>query len=404
MFGILKQKVKGEEVLMNEEKKIYVNLCNQEYEVSTIISFRDLRKIQEAKLDATTDFQRVFAELVYEKIMKESKPAVDNIYSDENLKVCAEEFILINSRVEEFYRINQERMEFYRAVLISIYEKYDEEFKESIKGLPRINNEVIEGISNALNAFRQTVVKIVTSPVIENLARMTAQISEVLGNIASNVSETLQNIKLPTISNERKEELRVAYKAWGSYGWTTMPNLPISGFSDCPVDIKEANKLALSYCTNKDMENLFDILRDMKGVKKSDLEEAIFDFEHRQYKSCALVLFGLIDAKLIRLQKKDKNPKGKWREVGKSAANIVLDKIKSEQDLEKKLFLLLDYENILSCLNTVFAKADDFRMQPIVINRNFVDHGMMTKKVVRKDCIQIFLLYYNLLMFLDFTL
>lgn len=389
---------------MNEEKKFYVNLCNQEYEVSTIISFRDLRKIQEAKVDTTTDFQRAFAELVYEKIMKESKPAVDDIYSDENLKVCAEEFILIDSRVEEFYRINQERMEFYKAVLISIYEKYDEEFKELIKGLPRINNEVLEGISNTLNAFRQTVVKIVTSPVIENLARMTAQISEVLGNIAINVGETLQNIKLPTISDERKEELRVAYKAWGSYGWTTMPKLPLSGFSDCPVDIKEANKLALSYCTNKDMEKLFDILRDMKGVKKSDLEEAIFDFEHKQYKSCALVLFGLIDAKLIRLQKKDKNPKGKWREVGKSAANIVLDKIKSEQDLEKKFFLLLDYENILSCLNTVFARADDFRKQPLVINRNFVDHGMMTKKVIRKDCVQIFLLYYNLLMFLDFTL
>ena len=389
---------------MNEEKKVYVNLCNQEYEVSTIISFRDLRKIQEAKEDTTTDFQRVFAELIYEKIMKESKPAVDDIYSDENLKVCAEEFILIDSGVEEFYRLNQERMEFYKAVLISIYEKYDEEFKELMKGLPRINNEVLEGISNALNAFGQTVIKIVTSPVIENLARMTAQISEALGKIATNVGETLQNIKIPTISDERKEELRVAYKAWGSYGWTTMPNLSLAGFSDCPVDIKEANKLALSYCTNKDMDKLFDILRDMKGVKKSDLEEAIFDFEHKQYMSCALVLFGLIDAKLIRLQKKDKDSKGKWREVGKSAANIVLDKIKSEQDLEKKFFLLLDYENILSCLNTVFARADDFRKQPLVINRNFVDHGMMTKKVIRKDCVQIFLLYYNLLMFLDFTL
>lgn len=389
---------------MKEEKKFYVYLCNKEYEVSTIISYRDLRKIQEAKEDATTDFQRIFAEFVHDKIARESKPAVDDIYSDENLKVCAEEFIIIDNRVAEFYRINQERMEFYKAVLVSIYEKCDEDFKGLIKGLPRINNEVLEGISNALKTFRQTVVKIVTSPVIENLAKMTAQISEVLGKIAINVGETLQDIKLPTISDERKEELRVAYKAWGSYGWTTMPNLPLSVFFNCPVDIKEANKLVLSYCTNKDMENLFDTLRDMKGVKKSDLEEAIFDFRHKQYKSCTLVLFGLIDAKLIRLQKKEKDPKGKWRQVGERAANVVLDKIKEEQDLEKKFFLLLDYENILSCLNTVFAKADDFRKQPIVINRNFVDHGMMTRKVIRKDCVQIFLLYYNLLMFLDFTL
>lgn len=389
---------------MNEEKKFFVNLCNHEYEVSTIISFGDLRKIQEAQEDTTADFQKTFADLVYEKIVTESKPVVDDIYSDENLKVCAEEFILTDSRLEELYRINQESMELYEAVLTSIYEKYDEELKELFKGLPKINNEVFAGISNALNAFGQAIVKVVTSPVIENLARMAVQVSEVLGSIAINIGEMFQNIKLPTISDERKEELRVAYKAWGSYGWTIMPNLPLSGFSDCPVDIKEANKLALSYCTDKDMDKLFAILRDMKGVKKSDLEEAIFDFEHKQYKSCVLVLFGLIDAKLIRLQKKDKDSKGKWREVGKSAVNIVLDKIKSEQDLEKKFFLLLDYENILSCLNTVFAKADDFRKQPIVINRNFVDHGMMTKKVIRKDCVQIFLLYYNLLTFLDFTL
>ena len=29
----------------------------------------------------------------------------------------------------------------------------------------------------------------------------------------------------------------------------------------------------------------------LMGVKKSDLEEVIFDFEHKQYKSCVLVLF-----------------------------------------------------------------------------------------------------------------
>ena len=67
----------------------------------------------------------------------------------------------------------------------------------------------------------------------------------------------------------------------------------------------------------------------------------------------------------------------------------------NEQNLEKRFFLLLDYENILACFNTVFADAEDFRKRPVVINRNFVDHGMMTKKVIRKDCVQLFLLYYK---------
>lgn len=33
------------------------------------------------------------------------------------------------------------------------------------------------------------------------------------------------------------------------------------------------------------------------------------------------------------------------------------------------------------------------------MNRNFVDHGMLHRKVRRMDCIQLFLAYYNFLMF-----
>ncbi len=105
-------------------------------------------------------------------------------------------------------------------------------------------------------------------------------------NIAINIGESLQAIKIPTISEEKKEELRIAYRAWGSYGWTMMPNLPIFGFSDCPVDIKEANKLALSFCKKDDMTRLFDKLREMKGIKRTDFEEAVFGFEHVKYKFC----------------------------------------------------------------------------------------------------------------------
>lgn len=33
------------------------------------------------------------------------------------------------------------------------------------------------------------------------------------------------------------------------------------------------------------------------------------------------------------------------------------------------------------------------------MNRNFVDHGMLHRKVRRIDCIQLFLVYYNFLTF-----
>ena len=53
------------------------------------------------------------------------------------------------------------------------------------------------------------------------------------------------------------------------------------------------------------------------------------------------------------------------------------------------------------CIQKVFEDGNDFKNQPAVINRNFIDHGMLTRSVVRKDCVQLFLLFYNLIEFLD---
>lgn len=388
---------------MGDEKMFLINLCGCDYEIDTNISFGDFVNIKRAMQDSTTDYQKVFASLICDKIRDETKPDINDIYIDKNLKICAETFVTKDSKVKELFDTKRESISLYEAVISSIYEKHNEELRKIADGFPKIDSEVLEGISALTNSFREMVVNIVTSPIIEGIAKMTSLVSETLGSIAVSIGEMFQSINVPSISDERKEEIRSAYKTWGSYGWTTMPDLPLYGFSECPIDIREANNLALSYCKKRDIEALFDSLRDIKIVKTTDLEEAIFDFQHGRYKSCALILFSLIDAKLIRLQPRDKNPKGKYRAVGKNAAEIVMNNIKNEQDLERRFLLLLDYENLFACLNTVFAKGEDFRKQPIVINRNFLAHGMMTRKVIRKDCVQLFLLYYNLLMFLEAT-
>lgn len=42
-------------------------------------------------------------------------------------------------------------------------------------------------------------------------------------------------------------------------------------------------------------------------LKKSDFDEAVVDFNNRRYKSCAMILYSLIDARTIRLQGKPKD-------------------------------------------------------------------------------------------------
>jgi hypothetical protein len=177
---------------------------------------------------------------------------------------------------------------------------------------------------------------------------------------------------------------------------------PIALFKEAPQSQKEANEIAMKYCKKKDTQELFDTLFDMKRVKKGDLQEAIFDFEHGQYKSCALLLFSIIDAMLIRMQREeDRKKRNRLRPSGIAAAKNILSRVKQENTDEETFYHIVYFENLFVCFETMFARGNDFVEQPNVINRNFLDHGMMIGKVRRRDCIQLFMLYFNFLQFLE---
>ena len=246
---------------------------------------------------------------------------------------------------------------------------------------------------NALSAFSQ-----ISDAWFENIRKS----FEAVQLVSSQISELIKAVQIPTLTEDRKEEICASYKKWGEYGWTMPLSAPIRLFSSPPTDRNDANRKAHAYCKSKDIQDLFSSLRNMNGVKKSDLEEAIFDFEQRKYKSCILVLFGLMDSKLIRLQREDdRNKRNGKRPVGRTAAMNLFRHIQEETNIDTQVHRLFEFQNIYACLLCVFADGDDFINQPSIVNRNFVDHGMIHRKVSRRDCIQMFLLYYHLLKFLD---
>lgn len=136
------------------------------------------------------------------------------------------------------------------------------------------------------------------------------------------------------------------------------------------------------------MEITFDNLRACK-LRKDDLESAIYCFQNRQYMACSLLLFGLIEAKLIRKQTKD------WRNVGMGAVEELKGQLE-ESENTKMFFTLLCCANLIAYLEIIFA-AHNFKNEPTVINRNFVDHGMSNRRVRKRDCIQLFFALQNLL-------
>lgn len=156
----------------------------------------------------------------------------------------------------------------------------------------------------------------------------------------------------------------------------------------------------MKYCKSNHMEVLFNETKKFDGIRVHDYEEAIADYKDRRYKSCALLLFSLIDAGLIKMQRDEDRNRGR-RPTGKTAAKNVLEHYKGEQLMEDMYISIFKYENLYACLMKVFEDGKDFKKQPDIINRNFLNHGMLTARVRKRDCIQLFLLYYNWLSFLE---
>ena len=237
---------------------------------------------------------------------------------------------------------------------------------------------------------------------LEIIGGQLKQMAEAISSFVSSINEIWKQVSFPTISEERKEEIKQANIQWGKYGWTQPPASPFMLFNDAPDGANDANKIAGKYCTKDDMKELLSLLQTMKHVRREDLEEAVFDYQNRKYKSCALILFGLIDSRLIRLQRNEDRSKSGRRSSGAAAARKLSRQIENTHDLNNMFFHLLKYQNVSACLQKVFEDGNDFKNQPAVINRNFLDHGMLHRRVTKRDCTQLFLLYFNLLEMLEF--
>lgn len=244
----------------------------------------------------------------------------------------------------------------------------------------------------------------IVHPELENLSRAVLELSaamlpvvETIRDATLSVTKVITDFQIPTITKERKQELIASYKKWGEYGWTLYPDIPFDSFDEFPENLKAANATMMSFCSKYEINRLFEKLREQR-IKKEDLEAAILCYDNRQYKACALILFGIIDAKLIRKQKRDKE----WRPAGHSAVKKLRERFENANN-EKVLFRMLLFVNLFTCLETLFASGGNFKSEPPTINRNFVSHGMTRRPVRQRDCIQLFLVLYNLMQFFEFA-
>lgn len=259
---------------------------------------------------------------------------------------------------------------------------------ESVKGIAQFASQIAS--SEAIKTLKETTRLMVEAMQIVNQVDFSTYLKPFI-EFSKKISESLKDFYVPVLSDDEKEDMLQGYKSWGEYGWAVIPTSPFHFFEVAPDNIVDANKKAMSLCKKQDITYIRSEILEDKRVKK-DFEEAMFCFDNKKYKACSMILFSLIEGHLVRLKGRHKD--GNRRPVGAGAIKNIGRRTADE---EVSFFILLRIQNLISCLEKMFENGNDFKLQPQVINRNFLDHGMLSRKVTKRDCIQLILVYYNLL-------
>ena len=320
----------------------------------------------------------------YRKNMEEPEnkaQAIHDIYiTEEKQNISISDMLEHADEVANTIRSQTDKM-------IKVYESLNDAVSSWIAFQDAIREPVIKAIENYQRLINQIDYQKITS----NIQTAFQQIQQAIDYYA-------QNLAVPSITEERKQQLLESHRMWGSYGWTFAPNGEWDDlFCTSPSDKKEADRKVSSRI--KDSENIFNSIYSHKRAKKSDVSEAIKDYNDKRYKSCALILLGLIDAQLIRFQRYAET-QGNRRKVGSNAI-LKAKKRVGIDDHDDWFSIAMFYGNLFACLEKIFEDTNDFKNQAEIINRNYLCHGMLSKPVRRRDCLQLFLLYYNMLEMLD---
>lgn len=144
---------------------------------------------------------------------------------------------------------------------------------------------------------------------------------------------------------------------------------------------------------------LFERIESLKTIKHSDYIEIINSFDAHNYKACVLLAFSMIDSAIVHSQGKLQRNSEQNRKPGYDGMKKILKKYQFDED---GYYLLSAYlKNLHSCLDVVFKPERNFENQPEIINRHFVVHGTLHRKVIRRDAIQVLLLLFNICSYLE---
>lgn len=203
------------------------------------------------------------------------------------------------------------------------------------------------------------------------------------------ICEAIANLNALGYTKEEKQVLIKNYKKWGAHAWASNAENPATFFSEAPGTLENADSKMSAYCTESNIAAMKDKLIAV-GVNRDDVEEAFSCHKSGFYKSCVLILFALIDHELIGKGYRRINDDGTQGTL-KSGMGAIgdLKKESLQEHSNSVLFAYLQCVNIMSTLTALFGGDADFKKEPKTVNRNYVSHGMSTRKVTELDSFKV---------------
>lgn len=373
---------------------------DEKYSIAGTLSVDDFSKIIGAYNDGRTDYHTMVAEIIYRRIEKQ---ADGRVTLDQVLEMDASYFIsfieatVLRGHLLDAYNSLNDKDDIFCRFILAVIETWK---KTCIAIVETITEKIPQSYyvqaKKLIEETGKSVVALVRS-LDQKIKEFSELYREPINNLLRGLSEFAKTVQGLKLTEEEKEALIQNYHAWGRIGWTINPEMPFSFFHQAPPpDQLKADEMALEFCGDNEIHLLFDRLHELLGSNCDDLDEAIFCFENQKYKSCIMVLFAAVDGLAIAMQTTDDINGKKKYPVGITAGRNVVKRFQAKAHDEAFVFAL-KCGNLLCCMEKMFEFTAGFTLQPNVINRNYIDHGMHRGIVSKKDCVQVFLFYYNFL-------
>lgn len=197
---------------------------------------------------------------------------------------------------------------------------------------------------------------------------------------------------------ERAEQILLSeespLKVWASYGWTISPGAMIRDYYVVPKSKEDADRYMSEIHDDDAIKKTIQQIRRSTFHSIQDIDDVEYLYNTGRYKACALLLFSLVDSLLIHTQ--DETKYAENRKQGNKGISR-FEELVEPDDCQKLAFKVLCFIACTNALKAFFDETKNYQNRNPVLNRHLLCHGMLQREVNGIDCVQLMLLYENML-------